>query len=130
MEPVAVTTDQAPRSSSPLSQALRFGQFVFVSGQVPIDPQTGAMVSGDIREQTRQVMDNLRAVVEAAGSSMDKVLKTTCFLTDMDDFASFNEVYRGYFSASPPARSTVEVSRLAASFRVEVEAIACLTNGA
>lgn len=130
MEPAVVSTDQAPRSSSPLSQALRFGQFVFVSGQVPVAPQTSAMVVGDIREQTRQVMDNLRAVVEAAGGSMRHVLKTTCFLTDMDDFAGFNEVYRSYFSDNPPARSTVEVSRLAANFRVEVEAIACIPDGA
>lgn len=118
-----VSTDRAPRSASPLSQAVRFGQLLFVSGQVPIDPATGATVDGGIREQTRQTLDNLRAIVEDAGSSMDHVLKTTCFLTDLGEVATFNEVYASYFPNQRPARSTFEVSRLAGTFRVEIEAI-------
>ncbi len=121
-----VSTDRAPRSTSPLSQAVQFGRLLFVSGQVPIDPATGAMVNGGIREQTRQTLDNLRAILEVAGSSMDHVLKTSCFLTDMSEFSTFNDVYAGYFPNNRPARSTYEVSRLAAAFRVEIEAIACI----
>lgn len=126
MGPSAISTDKAPRSAAPLSQGIRFGDLLFVSGQVPVDPQSGDMVEGDIREQTRQVMENVKAIIEAAGGSMENVLKTTCFLTSMDEFSGFNEVYRSYFTGNLPARSTFEVSRLAASFRVEVEAIVAL----
>ena len=119
-----VSTDRAPRSASSLSQAVRFGRLLFVSGQVPVDPATGVAVDGDIREQTRQTLENLRAIVEDAGGTMDHVLKTSCFLTDMSDFAAFNEVYATYFRNGFPARSTFEVSRLAGTFRVEIEAIA------
>lgn len=129
MDPTIITTDRAPRSSSPLSQAVRFGQLLFVSGQVPVNPGTGSTVAGDVGEQTRQVMDNLRAIIEDAGGSMDRVLKTTCFLTDMNSFAAFNEVYASYFPGNLPARSAFEVSRLAAGFEVEVEAIVCLPDG-
>lgn len=107
-----ITTDRAPRSTAPLSQAVLFGEILFTSGQVPVDPATNEMVDGGIREQTRQVMDF--------------VLKTTCFLTDFSEFAEFNEVYAGYFPQRLPARSTVEVSRLAGEFRVEIEAIVSL----
>lgn len=123
MEPVVVSTERAPRSASPLSQAIRFGNVLFVSGQVPVDPATGKAVGGSITEQTRQVMENLKAIIEDAGSSMDNVLKTTCFLTDMSTFPEFNSVYRSYFSSSFPARSTFEVSRLAGEIQVEIEAI-------
>ena len=125
-----VSTDRAPRSASPLSQAVRFGRLLFVSGQVPIDPATGAMVDGGIREQTRQVLDNVRAIVEEAGGSMDHVLKTSCFLIDLSEAADFNEVYATYFPNQRPARSTFEVSRLAGTFRVEIEAIACIPEEA
>lgn len=130
MDTTIISTDRAPRSPSPLSQAVRFGQLLFVSGQVPVDPQTGTMVAGDIREQTRQVMDNLRAIIEEAGGSMEQVMKTTCFLTNMESFSAFNEVYASYFPTKLPARSAFEVSRLAAGFEVEVEAIACLWDSA
>lgn len=126
MTPAVVSTDRAPRSLSPLSQAVRFGQLLFVSGQVPVNPETGAAVDDGIRDQTRQTMDNLRAILEEAGSSLDEILKTSCFLTNMDDFAAFNEVYAEYFPNRVPARSTFEVSRLAGAFRVEIEAIACI----
>ncbi len=121
-----VSTVRAPHSASPLSQAVQFGRLLFVSGQVPVDPATGTMVDGGISEQTRQTLDNLRAIVEDAGSSMDYVLKTSCFLTDIGDFPTFNDVYAGYFPNNRPARSTYEVSRLAGAFRVEIEAIACI----
>jgi 2-iminobutanoate/2-iminopropanoate deaminase len=128
MKPSVVSTDRAPSSSAPLSQGVRYGDFLFVSGQVPVDPATSKMVEGDISEQTRRVMENIRGIVEAAGGSMDNVLKTTCFLVNMDEFAGFNEVYRSYFSERLPARSTFEVSRLAAGFQVEVEAIVCIPS--
>lgn len=105
---------------------MQFDRLLFVSGQVPVDPATGALVDGGIREQVHRTLDNLRAVVEDAGSSMDHVLKTSSFLTDMSDLSDFNEVYAGYFPNNPPARSTYEVSRLAGTFRVEIEAIACI----
>lgn len=123
-----ITTDQAPRSTSPLSQGVRAGELLFASGQVGASPVTGGMVDGGIREQTRQVMENLKAVLDAGGSSLDAILKTTCFLTDMNDFAAFNEVYAGFFSGRRPARSAIEVARLAGSYVVEVEAIAVVAE--
>lgn len=128
MEFSIISTDRAPRSASPLSQATRFGSLLFVSGQVPVDPATGKPVGGDIEVQTRQVMENLRAVIEAAGGSMDRVLKTTCFLTDIANAPVFNQVYASYFPNNRPARSTFEVSRLAGDILVEIEAIACLPD--
>ncbi len=125
-----ITTDRAPRSTSPLSQAVRAGELLFASGQVAASPATGTTVEGGIREQTQQVMENLKAVLEAGGSSLDAILKTTCFLTDMNDFAAFNEVYAGYFRGRRPARSAFEVARLAGAYVVEVEAIASVTEEA
>ncbi len=119
-----ISTDRAPRSKSPLSQAIRFGDLLFVSGQVAADPESGQPVEGGIREQTERVLENLNAVLEAGGSSLEDVLKTTCFLTDMTDFAAFNEVYSRYFPGRRPARSAIGVAGLAGTYMVEVEAVA------
>lgn len=119
-----INTEKAPAAIGPYSQAIRCGDFVFTSGQIPIDPATGELVEGGIREQTKQVIKNLEAVLEAAGSSLQKVIKTTVFIKDMNQFSSLNEVYSGFFSGSLPARSTVEVARLPKDVQVEIEAVA------
>ena len=126
MTATEVSTNLAPRSKSPLAQAVRFNDLLFVSGQVAADPKTGEAVAGGIREQTEQVMDNLKAVLEAGGSSLGAVLKTTCFLTDLSDFAAFNEVYARYFPGRRPARSAFGVAALAGPYVVEVEAVAAV----
>jgi len=118
-----ISTDKAPAAVGPYSQAVRVGDLVFTAGQVALDPATGKLVEGGIEEQTRQVLQNLAAVLEAAGSSLDKVVKTTVFLKDMGDFAAMNAVYAEFFPTDPPARSTVEVSDLALGALVEIEAI-------
>lgn len=122
-----VTTEAAPQAIGPYSQAIRIGDFVFTSGQIPIDPQTGAFVEGGIAEQTEQVLRNLAEVLKAAGTSLEAVVKTTVFLADMDDFAAMNEVYGRYFSNEPPARSTVQAARLPRDARVEIDVIAVKT---
>ncbi len=119
-----VKTEDAPAAIGPYSQAVRAGGFVFASGQIPLDPKTGQFVEGGVREQTEQVLRNLAAVLEAAGTGLDRVVKTTVFLADMDDFAAMNEVYGRYFAADPPARATVEAARLPKEARVEIEVIA------
>ena len=121
-----VVTDRAPRplAGAPYSQAIAAHGLVFVSGQIPIDPATELLVDGDISVQTRRVLDNLTGVLEAAGSSLGDVVKTTVFLTDLDDFAAMNAVYAEYFTNEPPARSTIQVSKLPAGANVEIEAIA------
>ncbi len=119
-----IQTDQAPKAIGPYSQAIRTSGFVFASGQIPIDPETGQFVAGGIAEQTQQVIKNLSRVLEAAGSGLDRVVKTTVFLADMEEFAAMNEVYGKFFSAEPPARATVEAARLPRDARVEIEAIA------
>jgi 2-iminobutanoate/2-iminopropanoate deaminase len=119
-----VSTQNAPQAIGPYSQAIKLGNVLYTAGQIPLDPETGKIVEGDVEEQTERVMQNLQAILEAAGSSLDQVLKTTCFLTNLDDFQRFNQVYGRYFTQQPPARSTVEVSRLPAGARVEVECIA------
>ncbi|MGB9181639.1 MAG: RidA family protein [Pyrinomonadaceae bacterium] len=119
-----VQTDDAPRAIGPYSQAIRAGDLIFTSGQIPIDPQTGEFVAGGIAEQTEQVLLNLAAVLETAGSGLDRVVKTTVFLADMDDFAAMNEIYGRFFASEPPARSTVEAARLPRNARVEIDAIA------
>ncbi len=118
-----IETEKAPKAIGPYSQAIEAGGFIFTSGQIPLDPETGAKISGDIREQTHRVCKNLSEVLSAAGSSMEKVVKTTCFLNDMADFAAFNEVYSEYF-VSKPARSCVAVKALPKDVLVEVEAVA------
>jgi 2-iminobutanoate/2-iminopropanoate deaminase len=118
-----VSTADAPQAIGPYSQAIGFENLVFCSGQIPLRPD-GVLEEGDISAQTRQSLDNLKAVLEAAGSSLAHVLKTTVFLADMGDFAAMNAVYATYFTSEPPARSTIEVARLPRDVRVEVEAIA------
>lgn len=125
MERRCISTPDAPAAIGPYSQAVRFGALVFVSGQIPLDPATGQMVGGDdVRAQTERVMDNLAAVLAAAGSSFDRVLKATIFLTDLGDFAAVNEVYGKRFAGDPPARATVQVSALPRGAKVEIELVA------
>lgn len=121
-----VATERAPRAIGPYSQAVRSGNFLFASGQIPIDPATGEFVAGGITEQTEQVMRNVSAILEAAGASLHQVVKTTVFLVDMDDFTAMNEVYGRFFGENPPARATVQAARLPRDARVEIEAIAIL----
>lgn len=124
-----IATDRAPRAIGPYSQAVRAGNLVFASGQIPIDPATGEFVSGGIAEQTEQVLRNLAAVFKAAGLGLDQVIKTTVFLLDMDDFTAMNEVYGRFFGEQPPARATVQAARLPRDARVEIEAIAVILSG-
>ena len=120
-----VSTTDAPQAIGPYSQGVRAGSLVFVSGQIPIDPATGDVIEGDIRAQTRRVLENIKGVLEAAGSSLENVVKTTIFLESIEeDYGAVNEVYAGFFKDSRPARSTVEVSRLPKDVGVEIEAIA------
>lgn len=119
-----IKTERAPEAIGPYSQAVKAGGLVFASGQIPIDPATGQFVAGGIKEQTEQVLRNLSAVLEAAGSGLDRVVKTTVFLADMGEFAAMNEVYGRYFERDVPARATVEAARLPRDARVEIEAIA------
>ena len=118
-----IATPNAPQAIGPYSQAVQHGNFLFVSGQVAIDPQTGDIIEGEIEAQTEQVLKNIAAIIEAAGMSLKDVAKCTCFLKDMNDFIKFNAVYESYFAESLPARETVEVSRLPKDVRVEVSAI-------
>jgi 2-iminobutanoate/2-iminopropanoate deaminase len=118
-----ISTDNAPSAIGPYSQAVKTGNLVFVSGQIPIDPATGEFVSQEVSEQTEQVLKNLSAVLEAAGSSLNNVVKTTVFLADMNDFAAMNDIYAKYFSENKPARATVQAARLPRDARVEIEAI-------
>src|SRR5688500_252938 len=119
-----ISTDKAPGAIGPYSQAIKTEALVFCSGQIPIDPITGEFVSSDVAEQTEQVLKNLTAVLEAAGSNLDSVVKTTVFLADMDDFTAMNEVYGRYFSENKPARATVQAARLPRDARVEIDCIA------
>ena len=119
-----IQTENAPAAIGPYSQAIKAGGFVFASGQIPIDPQTGQFVAGGIAEQTRQVLKNLGAVLEAAGSSLDLVVKTTVFLADMKEFSGMNEVYATFFAGPPPARATVAAAGLPRDARVEIEVVA------
>lgn len=121
-----ISTEKAPSAIGPYSQAIRIGNLVFCSGQIPIDPATGEFVSGGIKEQTEQVLKNLTAVLESAGATLQNVVKTTVFLADMNDFATMNEVYAKFFSDNKPARSTVQAARLPRDARVEIECIAII----
>jgi 2-iminobutanoate/2-iminopropanoate deaminase len=123
-----VTTPNAPGAIGPYSQAIRAGDFVFLSGQIPLDPGTGQLVAGGIAEQTHQVLKNLGAVLEAAGASYAGVVKTTVYLADMGEFSAMNEIYGTYFSSPAPARATVQAARLPRDVRVEIDAIAYLGN--
>jgi 2-iminobutanoate/2-iminopropanoate deaminase len=120
----AISTPLAPAAIGPYSQAIRSGNLVFLSGQIPLDPQTGNMVEGDAAVQTARVLQNLSAILEAAGSSLGQVVKTTVYLRDLADFAMMNEVYARFFDDVPPARATVEVARLPRNVSVEIDLIA------
>ncbi len=119
-----VNTDKAPKAIGPYAQAIKAGEFIYTAGQIPIDPQTGNLIAGGIAEQTRQVLENLKAVLEAAGSSLDKVVKATVFLKNMADFAALNEVYGEYLGKAKPARSTVAVAELPRGALVEIDFVA------
>ncbi len=119
-----ISTKNAPGAIGPYSQAVKTENMIFVSGQIPIDPQSGEFVSAEVSEQTEQVLKNLSAVLEAAGSSLNNVVKTTVFLADMNDFAAVNEIYARYFSDNKPARATVQAARLPRDARVEIDCIA------
>jgi 2-iminobutanoate/2-iminopropanoate deaminase len=122
----AVATEGAPKAIGPYSQGIKANGFLFVSGQVALDPRTQQMVQGDVAAETERVLENLKAVVEAAGSSLAHTVKTTVYLADLGDFAKMNEVYARYFGERPPARATVQVSRLPRDARVEIDLIALL----
>ncbi|NWF96561.1 MAG: RidA family protein [Candidatus Thorarchaeota archaeon] len=124
MKRTVVVSDKAPKAIGPYSQAIKANGLVFCSGQLPMDPVTGQLVTGSITEQTRQVLSNLRAVLEAAGSSMEKVVKVTVFLRDINDFAQMNEEYAKWFPKEPPARAAVQVARLPKDAGIEIELIA------
>jgi len=119
-----IATDRGPKAIGPYSQAIRAKGFVFVSGQIPLDPVTQQLVAGNVQAQTERVLENLKGIVEAAGSSLDRVVRVTVFLADMNEFAAMNEVYGRYFQNQPPARSTVQVARLPRDVRVEIDVIA------
>lgn len=125
---IPVKTDTAPGAIGPYSQAIKAGGFVFVSGQIAIDPQTEVFLDGGVAEQTEQVLKNLSAVLEAAGSSLNQVVKTTVFLADMKEFGAMNEVYGRFFTGEPPARATVAAAGLPRDARVEIEAVALLVE--
>ncbi len=120
----SIQTDRAPQAIGPYSQAIKANGMVFASGQIPLDPSTMQIIDGDVRAQTEQVLNNMKAVLEAAGSSIDRVVKTTVFLADMNDFAAMNEVYATFFASNRPARSTVQAARLPRDVRVEIDVIA------
>ena len=124
----ALSTKDAPSAIGPYSQAIRAGDFLFVSGQIPLDPATGTIVPGGIAEQTHRVLQNLGGILRAAGIGFDRVVKTTVYLTDLTDFAAMNEIYATYFPTPAPARATVQVARLPRDVRVEIDLIAHLGN--
>ena len=121
-----LSTEHAPKAIGPYSQAVIANGLVFLSGQIPLDPETGQVIEGDITWQTERVLDNLKSVLEAAGSSLGRVVKTTVYMKDMEEFAKMNAVYARYFPDHPPARSTVEAARLPRDVRVEIDCIASL----
>ena len=124
MNKEAVATDKAPKAIGPYEQAIKVGEFVYTAGQIPIDPKTGNLVEGDIAAQTRRVLENLKAVLEVAGSSLDRVVKATVFLKNMADFGAMNEVYAEYLGKAKPARSTVAVTELPRGALIEIDFIA------
>lgn len=121
-----VMTDRGPKPIGPYSQAIKAGGFIFVSGQVALDPKTGELIGGDIGQQTERVLNNIKTILEAAGANLHHVVKATVFLKDLNDFTSMNEVYGRYFTSAPPARSTVQVARLPKDAQLEIEVIAAI----
>jgi len=121
-----IQTEKAPKAIGPYSQAIQAGNFLFLSGQIPLDPKTGELVKGDIRKQTQQVLENIKGVLESQGLGMEDIVKVTIFLKDIGNFNQVNEVYATYFPSSPPARSTVEVAKLPRDADIEIEAIALI----
>ncbi len=128
MQKNIISTKKAPQAIGPYSQAVRFDNLLFVSGQIPIDPETGKIVEGNVKEQTKQILDNLNNVLTAGGSSLENVVRTTIFLTNLEDYSVVNESYALYFADSQPARSTVQVSRLPMDVQIEIDAIACINR--
>ena len=126
MEKKVIQTEKAPEAIGPYSQAIQAGSFLFLSGQIPLDPKTGNLMKGDIQKQTQQVLENIKGVLESQGLRMENVVKTTLFLKDITNFNQVNEVYATYFPSSPPARSTVEVTKLPRDADMEIEAIALI----
>jgi 2-iminobutanoate/2-iminopropanoate deaminase len=124
MSKTVLSSPDAPKAIGPYSQAVRAGQLLFASGQIPLDPDSGSMIDGDVTAQTRRVMDNLQAVLKAGGLSFTDVVRTTIYLVDLNDFTKVNEVYGSYFAEPYPARATVQVARLPRDARVEIDAIA------
>ena len=122
-----INTTEAPSAIGPYSQAVQAGELLFVSGQIPIDPASGELVQGGVEAETRQVLNNLKAILEAAGSSLEKVVKATLFIADMNEFGTINEIYAEYFQAAPPARACVEVARLPRDVQIEIEAVALVS---
>lgn len=127
MEKRVISTNNAPAAIGPYSQAITIGNLVFVSGQIPLIPSTGEIIQGDIKLQTKQVLENLKNILNAAGSSLDNVVKTTVFLKDLNDYAAINDVYKEFFRQKPPARAAVQAVRLPKDVGVEIEAIAFCT---
>ena len=123
-----ISTNEAPQAIGPYSQAVRFDNLLFVSGQIPIEPKSGEILKGNIKEQTKQILENLNSVLTAGGSSLNNVLRTTIFLTNLEDYAAVNEMYAQFFDESQPARSTVQVSRLPMDAQIEIDAIACINR--
>jgi 2-iminobutanoate/2-iminopropanoate deaminase len=124
MQKDIISTSKAPQAIGPYSQAVRFDNLLFISGQIPLEPESGEIVKGDIKAQTKQILENLKGVLTAGGSSLDNVLRTTIFLTNLEDYADVNEMYAQFFEKSMPARSTVQVSRLPMDVQIEIDAIA------
>jgi len=124
-----ISTREAPAAVGPYSQAVRVGSTIYCAGQIPLDPKSSQIVSKDISEQTRRVLDNINAILKAEGLSFENIVKTTIFLTDLADFQIMNEIYASYFKQAPPARSTVQVAALPKAARIEIEAIAVVEGG-
>jgi len=124
-----ISTGDAPAAVGSYSQAVRVGSTVYCAGQIPLDPKSGQIVSKDVSDQTRRVLDNIRAILKAEGLSFENIVKTTIFLTDLADFQTVNEIYASYFKQAPPARSTVQVAALPKGARIEIEAIAVAEGG-
>ena len=124
MQKKIILTNKAPQAIGPYSQAVRFNNLLFVSGQIPIEPKSGAILTGNIKEQTKQILENLNSILTAGESSLNNVLRTTIFLTNLEDYAAVNEVYTQFFEESQPARSTVQVSKLPMDVQIEIDAIA------